>query len=144
MSKNGTPPPATDTVPYRTKLVWENGRPKAVGVPILFDGSSELRIKDLMRETLNLPYEGSDPKYQGLTKGEAIILQMVDQASHGDRKARMELMDRLIGRPMQNVKSVNLKGNLADFLDQLENPNAAPQDHNIIDTYDPEREAADL
>lgn len=118
-SKSLSNPPPARITHYRSQLVWENGQPKAVGVPMIFDASADLRLKDLMRETLNLPYDGEDERCTGLTKGEAMIIQLVNKASDGDTACRTELLDRLMGRAQQNVRSVSLTGNLADFLDGM-------------------------
>jgi hypothetical protein len=69
---------------------------------------------------LNFPYTGDEPKYNGMTKGEAMIAQLIDEASEGDKDARKEVMDRVMGKPQQNIKSVSIKGTLGDFLDTLD------------------------
>lgn len=67
-----------------------------------------------------MPYDGDDEKYFGMTKGEAIIAQFVDAAASGDQGAIKELMDRVMGKPQQNIKSVSVKGTINDFLDGLD------------------------
>lgn len=104
---------------YATRLEWRDGRPVIVGAPIS-SNPVDMRLKDLMREAMNLPYDGLDPRYKGLTKGEALVIDLIDKASLGDKDARKEVLDRVLGRPVQNIKSLSVKGTLEQFLDQLE------------------------
>jgi hypothetical protein len=108
-------------VDYSTVLKWVDGKPTLVGVPIV-KGPTDVRMKDLLMQAMNLPYEGLDPRYVGLTKGEALIIDLVDQASQGNRDARKEVLDRALGKPMQNIKSLTVRGTISDFLDGLEDP----------------------
>lgn len=135
------PPRDTPNVPivhYAGSLEWVDGQPRAVGVPIRFDRSADIRLKDLMREVSNLPYDGEDPRFAGLTKGEAAIVQLVNAAANGDPDARREYLDRLMGRPVQNVKSLTLRASLEDFLDEIDrDPDAPPLPATPVDPNDP-------
>jgi len=114
------------------KIVWQDGVPRAVVDHPRFDkGNSAQLLTELSKEFLNFPYDGEDPKYFGMTKGEAMIAQLVDAASGGNADARKELMDRVMGRPMQNIKSMSLKGTLSDFLDTLDVSGA--EDTDVMD-----------
>jgi len=113
---------AMDIVPvenYSTKLKWVDGKPVIIGAPIVA-GPMDGRMKMLLSEAMNLPYDGHDPRYVGLTKGEALIIDLVDQASRGDKDARKEVLDRALGRPVQNIKSLSVRGTIEDFLDNLD------------------------
>ena len=103
---------------YSTKLKWIDGKPVIIGAPMI-DGPIDGRMKLLLSEAMNLPYDGNDPRYVGLTKGEALIIDLVDQASRGDKDARKEVLDRALGKPVQNIKSLNVRGTIEDFLDNL-------------------------
>jgi len=109
---------------YATKLKWVNGKPVVVGHPILDNPADG--FKELLMQAMNLPYDGPDPRYVGLTKGEALIIDLVDQASQGDATARKEVLDRALGKPVQNIKSVSVRGTIEEFLDGLEHTSAAP------------------
>ena len=104
---------------YATKLKWVDGKPVVMGSPMV-PGPMDGRMKMLLAEAMNLPYDGHDPRYVGLTKGEALIIDLVDQASLGDKDARKEVLDRALGRPVQNIKSLSIKGSIEDFLDSIE------------------------
>ncbi len=104
---------------YATKLQWIDGKPVIVGAPII-PGHINTRMKALLSEAMNLPYDGSDLRYVGLTKGEALVIDLVDQASKGDKDARKEVLDRALGRPQQTIKSLSVRGTIEEWLDNLE------------------------
>lgn len=108
-------------VNYATHLKWKDGKPVIVGVPIV-EGAVAPRMKELLIEAMNLPYDGPDQRYAGLSKGEAMIIELVDQASLGCSTARKEVLDRALGKPVQNIRSVSLRGTIEDFLDELPTP----------------------
>jgi len=118
------PTPLTISNPakgQKTVVVWENGVPRAhVEQPKFDKHNSANLLAELSKIHLNFPYDGDEEKYFGMTKGEAMIAQWVDAASTGDADARKDLMDRVMGKPQQNIKSVSIKGSIGDFLDTLD------------------------
>ena len=89
-----------------------NGRPKSVKI-----------FRDLTETILAEPFEdaiGLYPQYKGISKGEVILRQLVNKAAYGDHTATKELLDRLLGKPKQQmVESKLLNINYIDFLDML-------------------------
>lgn len=123
MSTISDPKAPQEVIHVRAQLAWVNGEPRIVGRPDVFDKrQAEQRLRDLMKVSLNLPYSGPEPELQGLTNGEAMIVQMARQAAAGNRDARQDILDRIMGRPQQNIKSLRVNADLNDFLDQLEDP----------------------
>jgi len=111
-------PPATRR---NYEIVWENGVPRAVvPQPKFSKANASNLLAELSVLNLNFPYDGDNPKYFGKSQGEAIAGQFVDAAAAGDMSAIKELMDRVMGKPQQNIKSVQVKGTLGDFLDTLD------------------------
>lgn len=111
------------------KIVWENGIPRALTAqPRFSKDNCTVVLTELSKQMMNFPYSGSDKRYFGMTKGEAMMAQLVQSASTGNADARKELMDRVMGKPMQNIKSMTIKGTLSDFLDDLDTP-----DDNVMD-----------
>jgi hypothetical protein len=114
-----------------------NGVPQVIAVPIeakpFKSKTSQVTLKALMVEALNLPYAGPNPAYAGLTKGEAFVIDLVDQASRGDEDARKELLDRILGRPEQKTKSLKVEASLEDFLEQIDREESkfAPPDEEL-------------
>ena len=47
---------------------------------------------------------------------EVLVRSLVDQAALGDGEARKELLDRLMGRPKQQVETLSVKATLEDYL----------------------------
>jgi len=109
----------------KQEIVWVDGVPKAVSERAVFTKSNAANLlSEISKECLNFPYDGPDTKYAGMSKGEAIIAQLVDSAASGNADARKELLDRVMGKPQQNIKSVSLRGSLGDFLDDLDTSEA--------------------
>jgi len=106
---------------YRGEISWAEGRPYLVNQPIVLSENPEDALLALTRKVLDLPYHGENPALEGLTIGEATVVSMGTAAADGNERARTEIFDRLLGKPMQNVKSqsVNLSGSLNDFLDSV-------------------------
>lgn len=128
-----------EIVNYSSHLKWIDGKPVIVGVPMA--AKSAKKARELMDAAMDLPYDGDDERMVGLTKGEALIITLVDDASKGDKDARKEVLDRVMGRPVQNVKSLTLRGTLEDFLDQIESPTDHSEDTiNVQPSYYAEAE----
>lgn len=113
------PPQSSPVVAYRAELEWKEGIPFLVSAPVKISEQPEATLRILLRRCLDLPYDGKDPSFKGLSQGEAMIIQMTRDAANGDSDARTQIIDRILGRPQQNIKSVNLSGDLNDFLDKV-------------------------
>lgn len=122
---------------YSRQLVWENGSPRVIGAPIN-RGSVPQQMRQLLEEMMYLPYDGNDPRFVGFTKLEAMMASLVDEASRGNSDARKEILDRVLGKPVQNIKSLSVKGTIEDFLDSLDHK------ENVVIDVTPESEADDL
>jgi len=115
--------PQTPSTTYKPKhtVVWENGVPRAsVEKPHFNKANASHLLAELQSIELNFPYEGEDERYFGKTKGEAIASMVIDKAASGDWAALKEVLDRVMGKPQQNIKSVSIKGSIGDFLDTLD------------------------
>lgn len=120
--------PPREPMQYAGMLIWKDGQPMAVASR-QFDGpKTQHSLKALMQEVLNLPYDGHNPAYRGMTKGEAMILALTDRAAAGDLDAVKEILDRLMGKPTQSIQSFQVKGTLEELLDALATnaPNTQP------------------
>lgn len=124
--KTKPPQQLTSTTSSRKEIVvWENGVPRAVVEQPRFDkGNAANLLAELSVVNLNFPYDGKEDKYFGMTKGEAIAAQFIEAAANGDASAIKEVMDRVMGKPQQNIKSIAIKGTLGDFLDTLDTSGA--------------------
>lgn len=115
----GAPCSRANTVDYRALIEWQDGVPCLVSVPVRISEKPENALRALLRKCLDLPYDGSDPSLRELSQGEAMVVSMTRQAADGDNDARTSIIDRLLGRPQQNIKSVSLSGDLNEFLDKI-------------------------
>ena len=102
-------------VPYARNIKLVDGLPTVVVEKGVVPGS-KAQMNHLLDQALLLPYDGPDERFKGLSKGAAIIIEMVDQASKGDAGARKEVMDRLLGKSVQNINSFKVEGSVEDFL----------------------------
>jgi hypothetical protein len=112
-------PLAAPSVTYRAEIAWKDGVPFLVSAPVKLSDSPENSMQLLLKKCLDLPYDGKDPALLGLTNGEALIINLARDAARGDHDARTTVLDRLLGRPQQNIKSVSLTGDLNEFLDKV-------------------------
>lgn len=119
----------------------EVGLPK----PVLAHFLSEGAIKQMPRAVLSLPYEPdpSDPndeKYRGLSNLEVMVRKMTAGATagaHGDLKAAMYILDRIIGKPVVSSQSVTTTCSLEEFLDQVSDKESTKHvDGEVIDQDD--------
>lgn len=60
-----------------------------------------------------------EPDYVGLTYGQVVLLQQVQQAARGDGTATDRLLDRLIGKPEQVNKNLNVQGTYKEFMEEV-------------------------
>lgn len=111
-------PPQT-SVDYRALIEWREGLPYLVSAPVRLSEGPEDALRTLLRRCLDLPYDGNDPSLMGMSQGEAMIINLSRDAANGSSEARTHVLDRLLGKPKQNIESVSLTGNLNDFLDKV-------------------------
>ena len=83
-------------------------------------------IVDQLRDVLSTDYTGSDPNKLHLTKGQAAFMTLAEHAQDGDIGALNVILDRFIGRPTQQVNTLNVSASLTEFLgalaEEIENP----------------------
>ena len=72
-----------------------------------------------LQSVLASPYTGKDPKKVGMTKGAAAFMSIAEAAQDGDLGALESLLNRLLGKPVQQVQSLNVTATLSEFLGKL-------------------------
>ncbi len=112
------------SVDYHTRAIkWVDGKPTLEMIPILTKDS----LKKLPELALSLPYERTPlekeldhhPEYDGMSKGEVMFHKLASQAAEGDLPAIKEMLDRILGKPKQEVESKRLSLTYTDYLDEL-------------------------
>ena len=86
-------------------------------------------IVAMLNNALLSPYTGADVEKLKMTKGEAAFMALAEQAQDGDVGAFSFLLDRLMGKPVQQVNALTLTANLSDFLSSL----AGEMEKEVID-----------
>lgn len=79
-------------------------------------------VKANIKALWNLPYDADpllEPECVGLTYGQVIIQQQMKAAIRGDGTAVDRLLDRMIGKPEQVNKNLNVSGSYKDWLEQV-------------------------
>ncbi len=106
-------------------IVWKDNIPSVESREIFPTGQLTAVTETILAE----PFEdslGLWPQYNGLSKGEVVIRQLIDKACLGGKDATKELLDRLVGKPKQQIESKKLTMSYQDYLDAI--------DRNTIDT----------
>lgn len=114
--KNAPQPFDFPEVEYKSLFVYKDGIPYLAKPPAKSDLTTQEKLLNFLEQCLELPYDGKDPSLQGMTQGQAMVINWTRQASHGDQDARQAIVDRLLGRPKQSVQSVQFTGDLTSFL----------------------------
>ena len=76
-------------------------------------------IMDKLKSELAKDYEGPNPALIGLSKGEAALKLLADKAADGDIESLKLIMDRTMGKSVQQVQNLNVNTTLVEFLEQL-------------------------
>lgn len=79
-------------------------------------------VKANIRELWCAPYDADpilEPDFVGLTHGQVILLQQMRLAARGEGGAVDRVLDRLIGKPEQVNKNLNVQGTYKDFLEEV-------------------------
>jgi hypothetical protein len=94
--------------------------PGGIIVPIGGRRMTSAQFLEQLTNALSTPYSGRDPiKYGHLTKGEAALLKLAEAAQDGDQEAFEFLVERLIGKPVQQINQMNVTASLKEFLGAL-------------------------
>ena len=79
-------------------------------------------IVDDLKKALATDYDGLDPTLKGLTKQEAGRMVLARRVQEGDIEAIKYVDDRIIGKPVQQINSMNVSATLQEFLDGISLP----------------------
>lgn len=89
------------------------------GVPIPVEQFSPTTVVQILQNVLASPYTGKDPKKIGLTKSAAAFMSLAEAAQDGDAGALETLLSRYMGKPVQQLNSLNVTATLSEFLGKL-------------------------
>jgi hypothetical protein len=86
-------------------------------VPTGGERLSPSEISKQIRDVVARQYVGADPDKIGMTLLEAALYSAAEAAADGDVDALNKLLDRLVGKPVQ--QTITATATLADFLNQI-------------------------
>ena len=88
-------------------------------VPIGTRQITPAEILDQLKSVVTLPYMGTDADKIGMSLIEAALFAAAKKAADGDTDALTKLLDRIMGKPLQQVANLNMTTTLKDFLDGI-------------------------
>jgi len=74
-----------------------------------------------------LPYMGKDADKIGMTLIEAALFAAAKKAADGDTDALEKVLNRIMGKPLQQVANLNMTGTLKEFLDGIARTDGTPE-----------------
>jgi len=77
------------------------------------------QILEQLKAVVALPYLGTDADKIGMTLIEAALFAAAKKAADGDTDALTKLLDRICGKPLQQVANLNANITLKEFLDGI-------------------------
>lgn len=118
-------------------IVWENGVPvKKFKLQVAKEDIQEMKLHAATQtyygdwDPINQEYI-PDPRYEGLSKIEVAQHKLMDKAAAGDIQALAQVEDRILGKPKQQVESLNISTSLESFLEKIalsENQESTPEE----------------
>lgn len=89
-------------------------------------GLSPSEIVSQIRDVVARKYNGPDESKWGMSLLEASLVAAAEKAADGDLDALNKILDRLLGRPIQ--QTIQATGTLREFLDQIAHEDPAAPD----------------
>lgn len=121
----------------QSPVIYANGMPVPTGGLIL----THEQVSNSLKASLVEEYDGPDPKKQGMSKLDAGMCALANQFSEGDKYAIGMVLDRVLGKPVQQVNSTSITGSLKDFLAaglaDVDNPGHFSDNSRVIDIDNP-------
>jgi hypothetical protein len=79
-------------------------------------------VKGSVKEFWCTPYDADpilEPELVGMSYGQVILFRQFQLAARGVGESVDRLLDRMIGKPEQTNKNLNLQGSYKDFLEEV-------------------------
>lgn len=88
-------------------------------VPVGAAQITPAEIVEQLKSVMGLPYLGRDVDKIGMTLLEAALFAAMKKAAEGDTDALEKMLNRFMGKPLQQVANLNMTTTLKDFLDGI-------------------------
>ena len=120
---------------YESFIVWKDGLPTVTYRRMLTPDT----LGDLPVAALSLPYKRSgrdilldiDTEFDGMTNAEVMNIRLARKAAGGSLDAAKILLDRILGRPKQQVETHTVSETYTQYLERLAEDENAEEE--IID-----------
>lgn len=103
------------------EIIYPAGRDVAIAggkvMPIGPRQLSPAEIVGQIKDAVALPYSGADAEKVGMTLIEAAVFSAARAAADGDLDALEKILNRLMGKPVQQV--ISATGSLKEFLEHI-------------------------
>ncbi len=76
-------------------------------------------VSDMIRGVAGRMYDGKDPRKAGMTLIEAALFECAVQAAEHGGEDLDRLLNRVLGKPLQQIASVSTTATLKEFLDHI-------------------------
>ena len=79
-------------------------------------------VKKSLTTLWDMPYDADpllEPEFVGLTHGQVVMSRQFQMAVRGDGAAVDRILDRMIGKPEQVNKNLNVNGTYKEFLEEV-------------------------
>ena len=88
-------------------------------VPVGRGQITPAQILEQFKSVVALPYSGKEADKIGMTLIEAALYSAAKKAADGDTDAMEKILNRLMGKPLQQVQNLNMTTTLKEFLDAI-------------------------
>jgi hypothetical protein len=111
-------------------IIWKDGMPcPAYAPPVTVQSVNKLLVTSLQLEyeplkNTNGEILPDEEKHVGKSKLEVGMERAADRVSHGDQDTLEWAMDRVLGKPKQQVESLTISATYEDFLKMCKPPTA--------------------
>ena len=112
-----------DIINYESVIDWTEGTPIVK--------YKEMLTKEVISEmpvvALSMPYKrseeevllGIDEEFEGKTNIEVANIRLAREAAGGDKEAYRMLLDRVLGKPKQEVKTTSVSVSYSEYLEKV-------------------------
>jgi len=118
---------------FSSFVVWEGGVPHVEYRQMV----NKDVLNDLPMAALSMPYKRTeqeifldvDPEFEGMSNAEVMNIRLARRAASGEMDATKTILDRILGRPKQQIESRTISETYTQYLERI----AAEEEEEVID-----------
>ena len=118
---------------FTSFVVWEGGVPHVEYRQMV----NKDVLNDLPMAALSMPYKRTeqeifldiDPEFDGMSNAEVMNIRLARRAASGEMDATKTILDRILGRPKQQIESRTISETYTQYLERI----AAEEEEEVID-----------